>query len=118
MDATKNGLEQIKKNDLVFPTDAAALLFGLLIFSIAVFALRRGFLNDPNVYWHIATGKWILAEHAFPKHDVFSHTAAGQPWVNMEWLAQTILFSIYDWFGWRGSNAAALPFSTRCKHSP
>jgi hypothetical protein len=105
MDATnvtKKGLEQTKKHDLVFPTDAAALLFGVLIFSVAVFAWNRGFLNDPDTYWHIATGKWMLAERAFPRQDIFSHTAVGQPWVNMEWLAQIILAWIYDWFGWRG----------------
>jgi hypothetical protein len=44
----------------------------------------------------------MLAERSFPWHDIFSHTAAGQPWVNMEWLAQIILASTYDWFGWRG----------------
>jgi hypothetical protein len=102
MDATKTALEQIKKDRLPFPTDAAALLFGLLIFSVAIFALRRGFLSDPDTYWHIATAKWMLAERALPSDEIFSHTAAGQPWVNIEWLAQIILFSIYDWFGWRG----------------
>jgi hypothetical protein len=102
MDATKNELEQTKKDSLFFPTDAAALLFGLLIFSVAIFAVRRAFLSDPDTYWHIATAKWMLAERALPRHEIFSHTAAGQPWVNIEWLAQIILFSIYDWFGWRG----------------
>lgn len=102
MDTTKKGLEQTKKGDLAFPTDAVALLLGLLVFSVAIFALNQRFLTDPDTYWHIATGKWMLAEGAFPRHDVFSHTAAGQPWVNMEWLAQIILFQVYDWSGWRG----------------
>src|SRR5215831_932900 len=102
MDAAKNVLEQTKKHDLVFPTDAAALLFGLVIFAVAIFALHRGFLSDPDTYWHITTGKWILTERAVPRHDIFSYTAVGRPWVNIEWLAQIILFSIYDWFGWRG----------------
>src|SRR5262249_15548377 len=83
-------------------TDTAALLFGLLIFSVAIFALHQGFLGDPDTYWHIATGKWMLAARAVPRHDIFSYTAAGQPWVDHEWLAPIILFCIYDWFGWRG----------------
>jgi hypothetical protein len=78
------------------------LLFGILIFFVAVFALNRRFLADPDTYWHLATGKWMLAERAFPRHDIFSHTAFGKPWVNMEWLAQTVLFVIYNLFGWRG----------------
>ena len=59
-------------------------------------------MSDPDTYWHIATGKWILAERAFPRHDIFSHTAFGRPWVDLEWLAQVILFVGYDLFGWRG----------------
>jgi hypothetical protein len=78
------------------------LLFGVLIFSVAIFAPNRRFLTDPDTYWHIATGRWMLGARAFPRHDIFSQTAAGQPWVNMEWLAQIILFWTYDWFGWGG----------------
>jgi hypothetical protein len=101
MDVTPR-LGRTRKDDLVFPTDAAALLFGALIFSVAIFGLNRRFLSDPDTYWHIATGKWMLVQRAFPQQDTFSHTAYGQPWVNMEWLAQIILSSIYDWLGWRG----------------
>src|SRR5262249_30077755 len=44
----------------------------------------------------------MLAQRAFPRQDIFSHTAYGQPWVNPEWLVQVILFVGYDLFGWRG----------------
>ena len=99
MDVTSR---ETSKDELVFPTDAAALLFGTLIFSVAIFALGRGFLSDPDIYWHITTGKWMLTERAFPREDIFSHTVHGRPWVNMEWLAQVILSWTYDWLGWRG----------------
>src|SRR5262245_4955031 len=102
MDLTQQGFEQTKKDDLTFPTDAAVLLFAVAIFSLAIFALNRGILSDPDTYWHIATGKWMLAERALPKHDIFSYTATGEPRVYLGWLAQLILFWIYDWFGWRG----------------
>jgi hypothetical protein len=102
MEMSRPGLERTRKDDLPFPTDAAALLFGLLTFSVAILALNSRFLSDPDTYWHIATGKWILANRAFPRHDVFSHTAFGQPWVNTEWLAQSILFVTYNLFGWHG----------------
>jgi hypothetical protein len=92
----------MKKNDLVVPTDAAALLFGLFIFSVAIFWMNRVFLFDPDTYWHIGIGRWILLERTFPRHEIFSHTAAGQPWVNMEWLAQIMLALTYDWLGWGG----------------
>jgi hypothetical protein len=78
------------------------LLFGVLTFSVAVLALNSRFLGDPDTYWHIATGKWMLANRTFPRDDVFSHTAFGQPWVDTEWLAQIILFVTYNLFGWHG----------------
>lgn len=102
MEMSRHGLERTTKDDLPFPTDATALLFGILIFSVAVFALNTRFLNEPDTYWHIATGKWILANDAFPRRDAFSHTAFGHPWVDTEWLAQIILFLTFDLFGWQG----------------
>ncbi len=48
MDAIKSALEQIKKDRLTFPTDAAGLLLGLLVFSVAIFALHRALLIDPD----------------------------------------------------------------------
>jgi hypothetical protein len=95
-------LERIRKDDLFFPTDGAALVFGVLIFSLVIFALDKQLLGDPDTYWHVATGKWILTERAFPRRDIFSHTALGQPWIDLEWLAQVILFESYDRFGWAG----------------
>jgi hypothetical protein len=68
----------------------------------AIFGLNQRFLSDPDTFWHIATGKWMLAVRAFPRQDIFSHTAYGQPWVSPEWLAQVILFEAYDLLGWSG----------------
>src|SRR5262245_29539199 len=102
MDVTQQGLGRNGTEDLVFPTDAAALLFAVLIFTHAIFLLNRGFLTDPDTYWHVATGKWMLLERAFPRSDIFSHTAFAEPWVNMQWLAQVILSLTYDLSGWRG----------------
>lgn len=107
MDAMTPKLNQSKehqadKDELIFPTDVMTFVFFILIFCIAIFAYNQKFLLDPDTYWHIETGRWIWTEKAFPRTDVFSHTALGQPWTNMEWLAQIILFFSYDLLGWRG----------------
>jgi len=57
IEVTQQGFEQTHTDRLIFPIDAAALLFGLLIFSVAIFALHRGFLGDSDTYWNLATGK-------------------------------------------------------------
>jgi len=41
---------------------------------------------DNSFMTHLATGRLIL-DDGFPRHDVYSFTAAGEPWVVQSWLA-------------------------------
>jgi hypothetical protein len=93
---------QRETSDLTFPTDLIALVFGVTLFSLSIFVFNQKLLDDPDTYWHIETGRWIWVEHKFPRYDIFSHTALGQPWTNMEWLSQIILFFLYELLGWHG----------------
>jgi hypothetical protein len=93
---------QRETSDLIFPTDLIALVFGVVLFSLSIFAFNQRLLDDPDTYWHIETGRWIWVEYKFPRFDIFSHTALGQPWTNMEWLSQIILFFLYELLGWHG----------------
>ncbi|MEJ1160079.1 hypothetical protein [Prosthecomicrobium sp. N25] len=58
------------------------------------------FLRDPDTFWHIRSGEWILAHGAVPTVDSYSYTMAGQPWIAKEWLSQVILAVTYDVGGW------------------
>jgi hypothetical protein len=54
---------------------------------------------DPDTWWHIATGRWILAHGKIPTADPFSWTAYGRPWVAHEW-GTDLLFSVMNrWLG-------------------
>ncbi|MGY4476009.1 hypothetical protein [Bradyrhizobium sp. USDA 3364] len=59
-------------------------------------------LADPDTYWQIAVGRWILDHHALPSVDIYSFTKAGQPWVSSSWLAQVLFATAYDLAGWTG----------------
>lgn len=52
---------------------AAALIYALLA------GLRT--VSDFDIGWQLATGRWIAQHHTIPSTDVFSYTAAGQPWI-------------------------------------
>jgi hypothetical protein len=52
--------------------------------------------------WHVETGRWIIAHGMVPRADMFSHTEAGQPWIDMEWLAQILMAAVYLAAGWPG----------------
>jgi len=82
------------------------LIFGALAFAITL-ALGPRDLDDPDIYFHIVTGRWILAHGAVPHADLFSFTMPGAPWVVHEWLAEIIMACAYDWLGWHGLVAAA-----------
>jgi hypothetical protein len=60
-----------------------------------VFYEGRGFVVDPDVWWHIKVGQDILRTHHFPTVDPYSFTAAGTPWIAYEWLGEIVLAWTY-----------------------
>lgn len=83
-------------------------LDGLLPFwvGIGVYALLlavgSGLLNDPDTYWQITLGQWMLDHHAVPRTDIYSFTMQGQPWISTQWLAQVAYALAYNLGGWAG----------------
>lgn len=46
---------------------------------------------EGDMWWHLATGQWILKHHAWPTHDFFSFTAYGSPWIADQWLGDIVI---------------------------
>lgn len=48
-----------------------------------IYAFLAGFhtLEDFDLGWQLASGRWIVQHHQIFSSDVFSYTAAGQPWI-------------------------------------
>lgn len=42
-------------------------------------------LREPDLWWQIRTGEWILEHFQIPKQDVFSFTYEGAKWINVKW---------------------------------
>src|SRR5215469_4986052 len=40
---------------------------------------------DNDIWWHLATGKWILQNHALPHTDPFSAYGLGKSWAAYSW---------------------------------
>jgi hypothetical protein len=78
------------------PLAVAAATYTLLLL------LGGRLLNDPDIYWHLATGRWIVAHRAFPHADVFSQTVDGAPWIAKDWVAQLLYAGAYGVAGWSG----------------
>jgi hypothetical protein len=72
---------------------------------LLLLVLSARLLADPDIYWHITAGRWIVEQGAFPHVDPFSATFAGAPWIAKEWLSQLLLAAAYHVAGW---NAVAV----------
>ena len=72
--------------------------------TLAIIAFVVSFLLplDFDYWWHLADGRFMLARHALPAADPYSFTAAGQPLVVHEWLAELPMYLLHQAFGSRG----------------
>ncbi|WP_407278908.1 hypothetical protein U5817_22655 [Aromatoleum evansii] len=59
-------------------------------------------LADPDTYWHLAAGRWILEHNALPRSDPFSYSMSGAPWTPHEWLSQVVLAVVNHSANWTG----------------
>src|ERR1700683_2766128 len=74
---------------------AAILLFGLL-------AMTARNAIDPDLWWHLRTGQWIVESGHIPHSDPFSFTRAGRPWVSHEWLTEVTFYELWEHLGFTG----------------
>ena len=69
---------------------------------LLLLAVGSRLLNDPDTYWQIGLGRWIVAHHQVPQVDTFSTTLTGKPWISSQWLAQVLFAQAYDVADWAG----------------
>ena len=58
--------------------------------------LRRVWATD--FWWQFATGRFV-AEHGWPRADVFSYTAPGAEWIEMRWLYCLAQYEVMEHLG-------------------
>src|SRR5229473_2298916 len=70
-----------------------------------VFYQGRGFLVDPDVWWHVKVGQSILDTHNWPTVDPYSFSVKGAPWIAYEWLGDVLLGAVARFAGLQGLDA-------------
>jgi tetratricopeptide (TPR) repeat protein len=76
---------------------AALVLVAVLC---ASFCLTQ--LSEVDLHWHLLAGRTILEDRQIPRVDAFSHTSAGRPWIDLQWLFQVVVALTHRWAGWPG----------------
>ncbi|MFM8410436.1 MAG: hypothetical protein ACKOCT_09180 [Alphaproteobacteria bacterium] len=71
--------------------------------TLALFFVLASFLHffgarvaDPDLWQHVRYGRLLCVDGVFPRSDDASYTAAGEPLVNHEWLAQCALAGAWE----------------------
>lgn len=81
---------------------AQIVAVAVLLAAPALMSFSGKSLSDPDIWWHLRTGEWILQHHALPHTDTFSWTNAGKPWVAYSWLYELLVIKLFQWFGLAG----------------
>jgi len=49
-----------------------------------------------DIWWHMATGKWIIEHKAVPHEDIFSYTDVPVKGISPQWLGSVIYYLVYS----------------------
>lgn len=102
----KSKKHTVKKTEQVIKENPYNKYFNyLLLFSFGIFLCyftTFKITGDDDVFWHLATGKYILQTHQVPSTDIFGYMTQGQEWMPFEWGWDVITYTVYTIGGYTG----------------
>ncbi len=69
----------------------SAPIWAIRLVSLLAFAFAIKALNEPDLWWMLRTGEFIL-KHGVPYTDPFSFLQYGKPWINVKWGFEVLAF--------------------------
>ena len=96
------------------PSTPIRLILAWLVPAIAVVITMRPVgepVLDPDVWWHLRVGQWVVEHRAVPTMDPFTQLGSSTPWVAYSWLFEVVLFGLYSAFGLAGIIVYRVVFS-------
>jgi len=64
------------------------LVVGAALAATLVVICRR--VGDPDFWWHMETGSWIINRGSLPSHELFTYTVSGNSWADQEWGSEVL----------------------------
>src|SRR5258705_1435690 len=100
----RSGASEIKERPtrsqlFTFVTGRRLLVF---FFMVMIFAAAVGPITDPDFWWHLKAGQYIVETRSIPHTDIFSTLRFGSEWVTHEWLSEVFMYSAYRASGFGG----------------
>ncbi len=73
----------------------------VLLFIVSLFGMSIRETLDPDLWWHLKTGDYIL-QNGIPHQDIFSFTVPNHVWITHEWLSELLMWLVYSAAGLPG----------------
>jgi hypothetical protein len=74
------------------------LLLLIVLYTVPAVASLQPVI-DPDIWWHLRTGQWIVEHGSVPTTDPFSVHGMGKPWVAYSWLFEVLVYGLHQAFG-------------------
>ena len=81
-------------------TSTRTLVIFIVLVVMFITALQP--ITDPDFWWHLKTGEYIILNHSIPHADVFSYTRLGSEWIAHEWLSEVFMYGAFRIGGFAG----------------
>src|SRR5260370_1520250 len=104
LDAMRRSLITLSEANLVQGFLLVGLLCVLPIHQLRSFTA----VVDPDIWWHVRVGQWILEHHSFPHQGIFSFEGATRTWAAYSWGFEVIVAALNMLFGVKGIMFLAL----------
>jgi len=77
------------------------LVIVVLLYCIPVFQAMVPVI-DPDIWWHLRTGQWIVDHAEVPATDPFSAYGEGKRWIAYSWLFEILVYALFTKLGLMG----------------
>lgn len=77
-------------------------LLALLAVLLPAAASLLAVVLSTDIAFHLRSGAWMIEAGAVLDEDIFTFTAAGEPWLNQQWAASIVFAAVHDASGWLG----------------
>ena len=96
--AKSKEVQRSKNKDIARPEENKLVTYGLVAaFLVFVFmAVSYQISGDDDLFWHLATGRYIVENKVVPDKDVFGHITSGQEWIPFEWGWDILTYGLYN----------------------
>jgi hypothetical protein len=81
------------------PEPPSEFLLWLLAAVLTFWSFGFTTMTGSDLWWHLASGRWICEKGSLNFKDPWSFTSFGQPWTSREWLSDVIFHAWSSWFG-------------------